>query len=66
MVMVFRSPLFPRRERGRPLENSDFLPYYSHGEKDQMVMMNLIYPIIFGARGLNTKISQTIFCLILS
>ena len=51
---------------GMALENNDFLPYLLHREKDRMMMMNLIYPIIFGARGLNTKNSQTTFHLILS
>lgn len=41
------------------LENNDLLPYLLHREKDRMMMMNLIYPIIFGARGLNSKNSQT-------
>lgn len=46
------------------LENNDFLPYLLRREKDRMMMMNLIYPIIFGVRGLNTKNSQTTFYLI--
>ena len=31
---------------GMPLKNNDFLPYLLRREKDRMMMMNLIYPII--------------------
>ena len=61
MVMVWGLHFCPG---DMALENNDFLPYLLHREKDHMMMMNLIYPIIFGVRGLNTKNSQTTFYLI--